>query len=567
MIESDVLVVGGGIAGCVAAIRACELGASVVIVDKTADIVRTGDAGHGVAFLTAYLDSGETYDTPEAFAQWYCTSADGLVDMDVASYVAVEPLPACLQLLESSGVNVQDPGTGEYERVGRAWAPGPIVVRFDGAEIKPRLTDRATAAGARVVGGVHISSILLDGDAVSGAVGVDIRTGEHRVFRSPAVIIATGSAERVLYNSPRHDPFNTYHRPYHGATGFMLAARAGAHLTSIEFLGSFIFPRGFATGAMALVEAGARLVNAHGDVVSGSALNHERSFGIGFVAGASREEIAGRLPLYLDATHLSRSEIEAAVRYISHDAPVLAEFLEQSQIDLHQDLLECEFFTGAWSATCSPKGVVVNRHCSAGVPGLFIAGDLATPSYAIAGALTTGHVAGQAAARHSREAGPPHLDQQALEAEHRRLAAPLLRHKAPAWRELERELQDTMTRYVGITRNAQGLKQALACLSGFAEVAAGLRADNAHELVRTLEVVDLQQFDEMMALAALERDESRFSYLMGHYRSDFPEADDRHWKGVATVVSRADDRPTVERQVFNPSWRATQLAAATGGGR
>src|ERR1035441_1482568 len=85
MIESDVVVIGGGVAGCVAAIRARELGASVVIVDKTADIVPTGDAGHGAAFLTAYLDSGEPWDTLEVFAEWYRSCADGLVDIGCCS--------------------------------------------------------------------------------------------------------------------------------------------------------------------------------------------------------------------------------------------------------------------------------------------------------------------------------------------------------------------------------------------------------------------------------------------------------------------------------------------------
>ena len=81
-------------------------------------------------------------------------------------------------------------------------------------------------------------------------------------------------------------------------------------------------------------------------------------------------------------------------------------------------------------------------------------------------------------------------------------------------------------------------------------MAGTLRAENAHELVRTLEAIDLHQFDQMMALAALERDESRFGYLMGHYRSDYPDRDDPHWKGVATVVSHDRGLSKVERHVF-----------------
>lgn len=566
-IESDVLVVGGGVAGCVAAIRAREAGASVVVVDKTRDLRRTGDAGHGVAFLTTYLDTGPSWDTPEAYAQWYCNSSDGLVDMAVAADVAVAPLPACIELLESCGVGLRDAQTGEHVRVQRMWTPGPIVARFDGSDLKPRLTERALATGATAIGGVHISSIMAVDGGVTGAVGFDIRSGEHCVFAAPAVIVAAGNAERVMYNSPRRDPFNTYHRPYHGATGFALAGRAGSGAASLEFLGSFLFPRGFATGAMGnLLEAGGRLVNAHGDTIADLSTGPgEREFGFGVVGLAGREVLAGRGPIFLDCTALSRAELDDVMSYVAFDAPLFHEFLEQSDIDLSRDLLEMEFFSSTWSATSSPKGVVVDRRCGAGLPGLFVAGDLATPAYALAGALTTGYVAGHAAAEHSRDAGRVTPDPEALSAEHERLTAPLQRRSGPTWQEFERELQDTMTRYVGLSRSADGLRQALACLAGFAEAAGSIRVANGHELARAEEAIDLHFFDQMMAAAALERDESRFGFLMGHYRSDCPAPDDARWKGVATIVHHDGTEPRVARHVVNPTWRDEQLAAAGGG--
>jgi adenylylsulfate reductase subunit A len=447
------------------------------------------------------------------------------------------------------------------------WTPGPIVVRFDGADLKPRLTERALAAGATAIGGVHVSSILTGDDGVTGAIGFDIRTGEHCVFEAPAVIVAAGNAERVLYNSPRRDAFNTYHRPYHGATGFALAARAGADAANLEFLGSFLFPRGFATGAMGnLLEAGARLVNAHGDLVADRRTGPgEREFGFGVVALAGREVLAGRGPLFLDCTALSRAQLDDVMSYVSFDAPLFPEFLEQSGIDLTQDPLEMEFFTGTWSATSSPKGVVVDRRCAAGAPGLFVAGDLATPAYALAGSLSTGYVTGRTAAEHARDVGRVVPDADAVAAEHGRLAEPLRRRNGPTWQEFEHELLDTMTRYVGLSRNADGLRQARANLAGFAAAATELRVANGHELVRAEEAVDLHHFDQMMVAAALERDESRFGFLMGHYRSDFPETDDARWKGVATVVHHRDTDVTVTREVFNPAWREQRLT--TTGGR
>lgn len=559
--ESDVLVIGGGIAGCVAAIRAAATGASVVLVDKARSVRRSGDAGRGLAFLTTYLDLGEPWDTPEAFAQWYADIALGLVDMAVAGPVAIEPLPAVCALLEESGVGLRNPAGG-YDRVQRMWTPGPIVVKFDGADIKPRLAERAAATpGVRVAGGIHVTSVLRDVDGrAAGAAGFDVRSCELRTFRAGAVIIATGNAERVLFNSPRRDPFNTYHRPYHGATGFALAAKAGATAANLEFLGTFLFPRGFATGAMGnLLEAGGVLVNGNGERIADLPdVPHERWFGHGIVGKTAAEARAGRGPVYIDCTGLDPAILADLDSYISYDAPLFREWLAQSGIDLARHPVEFELFNGVWSATGSPKGVVVDADCQTGTPGLFAAGDLATPAYALAGSLTSGYVAGPAAAAYAREAGPAQPEPAALAAEHDRVLAPLRRRTGTGWREFERELQYVMTTYVGMDRNALGLRQALADLTGFAAAEDELVAGNGHELMRVHEATELRLFDELMTAAALARDETRFSFLMGHHRTDRPEPDDQRWAGVAVQVSYDGKRPVVERTVPTPGWRPSR---------
>ena len=566
-IESDVLIVGGGIAGCVAATRAARAGASVVVVDKVRSVRRSGDAGRGLGFLTTYLDLGEEWDTPEAFARWYCDIALGLVDMDVVWPLAIEPVPAMMRLVEEAGVPLRNPD-GSYERVSRMWTPGPIVVKFDGEHIKPLLTEQAeNTPGTRFVGGVHVTSLLQDASGrVVGAAGFDIRSSEFVTFRAGATIIATGNAERVIFNSPRRDAFNTYHRPYHGATGFALAARAGATAQNIEFLGTFLFPRGFASGSMGnLLEAGGRLVNGNGDLIADLPdTAGDRKFGHGIVAKAAAEARAGRGPIYIDCTHLPAETLADIGSYISYDAPLFREFMEQSGIDLARHPVEFELFNGAWAATGSPKGVVVDRNGQTAVPGLFAAGDLSTPNYALTGSLTTGFVAGAEAARYAKQNGSPPLDEAAVGAERERTLAPLNRGHGVHWREFERELQDLMTKYVGMDRNAIGLKQAAHYLTAFADAEGQVRADNGHELMRAHEAFDLRLFDEMMTAAATERDETRFSFLMGHHRTDKPEPDDETWTGVALDVSHDGERPVLKRVVPTPSWREQRLAVGRG---
>ena len=435
-------------------------------------------------------------------------------------------------------------------------------LKFEGEHFKPRLSARVQSTpGVRVVGGTHVTSVLLDrtGAAV-GVAGFDVRSCEFETFRAGAVVLAAGNAERVIFNSPARTPFNTYHVPYHGATGFALAARAGAVAANLEFLGTFLFPRGFATGAMGnLLEAGGRLVNAHGDLVAAMPDTDERSFGVGIVGKGAREIIAGRGPLYVDCTHFDDDAVARLRSYISNDAPLFLEFLDQSGMDLQRDPIEFELFNGVWSATGSPKGVVVDRSAQTAVDGLFAAGDLATPAYALAGSLTSGWVAGRAAAEFARGADAPRLDHEQVDLERRRVLAPL-DQTGPSWERFERELQDVMTRFVGVARNAGGLRQALGSLHSLSELGSTVGAGNGHELLRSHEALDLCLFDEMMTAAALARDESRFSFVLGHHRTDHPVPDDQRWLGVAVVVGHDGQAPTVTTTVPTPEWRSERLS-------
>jgi succinate dehydrogenase/fumarate reductase flavoprotein subunit len=206
--------------------------------------------------------------------------------------------------------------------------------------------------------------------------------------------------------------------------------------------------------------------------------------------------------------------------------------------------------------------VVVDGRSQTAVSGLFAAGDLATPAYALAGSLTTGYVAGASAAEFARESGAPKLDPHEVAAERERVLAPLNRSVGISWNEYEHELQDLMTKYVGMDRNEIGLRQAATYLRSHGDHAGLAKAGNGHELMRLHEAYDLRLFDEMMTAAALERDESRFSFLMGHYRTDRPHADDETWKGVSVLVAHDGSKPVVSRTVPTPSWRSARLAEA-----
>jgi succinate dehydrogenase/fumarate reductase flavoprotein subunit len=539
-LETDVLVLGGGVAGCIAALQARAAGADAVLVDKALSIKRSGDTGHGAAFLTCFLELGEDWDTADPFVRWAVDLCDGLIDEQVFRKIGAERVPEVCRYVEGLGIPLRFPEASELRRVKLVWQAAPYSLMLPGSEIKPVLERHVRESGTRLLTGVHLTRILTSADGrAAGATGIGVRDGSFKVITAKTIVLALGSSERVIHTASR-DPFNTYHRPWHGATGYVLATDAGAEIENIEFLGTFLFPKGFAAGAMSnLLEAGGKLVNGRGEVITElPAETGERLHGWGLPGRATREILAGRGPVFIDCTQVSDAKLADLMTYIGYDAPLFVEFLQQSGLDLRKDPVEFQSFFSTWNATGSPKGLVIDGECQTRVPGLFVAGDLAAPSYSLMGAYSTGWISGRSSAVLARSAGPAEPAPGVVEAERERVFKPLGRRRGLRWREFENRLRDTMTEYVGISRTESGLARAGDYLSQSRAAVGDLEASGPHELMRTLEAIDLLSFDELMTRAARERTETRFAYLVGHYRADFPETNDAEWRGKVVRLRR-----------------------------
>jgi adenylylsulfate reductase subunit A len=132
---TDVLVVGGGVAGCLAATEAAEGGADVLIVDKAKMLERAGSVGGGVDQYLTPMNTGPEWDTPQYLLMHIPMLTDGLVDLDVAEQV-VHEMPRMLRKLESIGIDFTDPDTGDYLRTRVFGLPGTYHVNFDGRKFK-----------------------------------------------------------------------------------------------------------------------------------------------------------------------------------------------------------------------------------------------------------------------------------------------------------------------------------------------------------------------------------------------------------------------------------------------
>ena len=138
MLDTDVLVIGGGVAGCMSAIPALEAGLQVVVCEKGKVLDHCGSVGCGVDHYLTVMDSGPEWDTPEFLIKHVPELTDGIVDMAVTSRV-IHEMPRVLRRIEALGVNFKDPRLNDYYRLRSFGLPGTYHINFDGTEFKTNL--------------------------------------------------------------------------------------------------------------------------------------------------------------------------------------------------------------------------------------------------------------------------------------------------------------------------------------------------------------------------------------------------------------------------------------------
>jgi len=224
VVESDVLVIGGGLAGCMAAIRAREMGAEVVVAEK-ADTRRSGCASTGVDHCWTYIPEIHGPQlTVEELVRDHTEHAGGFVDQEIATYIASHSFERLLDL-ERFGIPIRNED-GEFSLIKKIHR-APTFLHFAGRDLKPKLTRQARHVGARIINRVMVTDLLTDGNRVVGAVGVSTRNAELKIFRAKAVIISTGNIYR-LYMNRSGVPFNLAFPPHETGDGHGMALRAGA---------------------------------------------------------------------------------------------------------------------------------------------------------------------------------------------------------------------------------------------------------------------------------------------------------------------------------------------------
>ena len=546
-LETDVLVVGGGVAGTMAAIPALEAGLKVVICEKGKVLDHCGSIGCGVDHYLTVMDTGPEWDTPEFLIKHVPELTDHIVDMAVAGRV-IREMPRIFRKIESFGVDFKDRKTGDYYRLRSFGLPGTYHINFDGTDFKKHLGERVRKGKATVLMRTMVVQLLVKDNRAYGALAFNFRSGEWFAIRAKAVVLAAGDVNRISMNASGL-AFDSWHFPYNTGDAQAMAYRAGAALANMESVEATLTPKGFSCqGLNALVSLGAYFVNKRGERFMYKYDKKGENARRAVIADAAiNEYLLGNGPVYLDCRHLPQDMLDRMEYTLQVDRYTLPAYYKQKGVNFREELVEIsvsELSIRRSGVYFRGSGLAVDVNAETSVEGLFAAGDCATVSGGIAGAAVLGHIAGEGVVARLRTTNGalPVIEPRVIEAIRAQSAQHLGRAGGLPWKQFEDETRRTVTDYVGVRRTDKGLRLALETLRALAQREPQLAADDLHGLMRVHEAKNIRQNAEIMAAASLSRCETRTG--SAHWRLDYPAPDEANWRKFV-VVERGADGPAV----------------------
>ncbi len=541
-VETDVLVIGGGIAACLAAIEARSKSLDVMLVDK-GHLGRSGNSPLMSGVLSCFDPEEDDYDT------WLknCVEVgEYLNEQDIVSQVIPETANVIRDLQSWGAEFIKKEGKVErYRSIGGTMNAKMI---RGGIQLMDAVRGEVIRRGVRLVERVMVVHLLTSdgeqptGGKVAGALGFDLRTGRVYVFKAKAVIMATGAVMPQRYRC--QSPFVL------SADGIMMGFRAGSQLKNLEFTlgGPSPADLNLASGSHLLFGQGAYLRNEKGErfMKKYDPVNMERAaknaLGIAVAKEYDRDYFEGRVPIvFLDARHLDGQAHEA----IKKGLPIYVRMLEKAGLDLTKDLIRYRITV---QACIGAGGIRIDKDRASTVAGLYAAGS--TGDHAEDGvtnvighgmeSAVSGRIAGRSAAHYASQAEKPIVKESQAEMLAEEMLQPLNRSKGIEPQATNEDI-GRIWELVSVLRNEKLLNQALEEIKELkTEKISKLWARDYHRLAAALGASNKVSFLELFCDFAMRRNESRG----GHFRVDYPERDDTNWlKWI--ICERAAEGPRI----------------------
>jgi succinate dehydrogenase/fumarate reductase flavoprotein subunit len=560
IIETDFLIIGGGLSGLMAALRARQKGNLDVAIMERTSIKYSGES-IGVDdhsdWRPEYYKSLIRHPVLKGFPAAAAAKRPkamgpnrlrgGQVSWDLAVAEAKNYAGALVTLQDIGVKMIEDDGTLKIRQENPIsgqphWhhpapdADGKIEadwILYRGTDLKEKLANAVQKSGARIFNHTLLTGLITQDGTIAGAAGLNIHTGKFLVFKAKTVLLSTGGIRRLYLYPYAPFPNNLFYSrsstANHGG-GVAAAYRAGAKLSGLEYL----YVRVVSAGVCTTSGAGGgwywHLKNSRNEYIdmwSAYSANME-------------EPPIERDVLTFDRGSPLREAVVGCYFTAATEYPRALKFHKLAGGMEKGAPVEVRPFLGG----ISHGGVLpVNGLAESSIRNLFVAGDAA---FGLGDNGTKAIVWGYIVGDHMREIVPGMKhgrfasDQiRQVEADRQRLMAPLHSRGDVAPLELEDYVRQVNMQYIGVRKIGPRLKRAgeimRICREQFTP---SLTAGDTHELMRALEVRDIIDLSEMHARFSWLRTESRD--MPSHYRIDYPKPDDAHWANTITTVENVD---------------------------
>ena len=525
-LDCDVLVIGGGTAGTMAALSAAERGAQVLLLEK-AHVRHSGALAMGMDGVNNAVIPGKA--EPEDYVAEITRANDGIVNQRTVYQTATRGF-AMVQRLERYGVKFEKDEHGEYA-VRRVHRSGSYVLPMpEGKDVKKALyrvlRQRSMREKIRIENRLMPVRVLTSEGRAVGAAALNSRTGEFVAVGAKAVVLATGACGRLGLPASGY-LYGTYENPTNAGDGYSMAYHAGAELSGIECFQVNPLIKDYNGPACAYVANpfGGYQVNSDGERFVDS------DYWSGQMMAEVKSEIdSARGPIYLKVSHLP-DETLSALENILHttERPSRGTFHANRGHDYRTHDVEMHISEIGLCSGHSASGVWVDEHARTTVPGLYAAGDLAcVPHNYMIGAFVFGDLAGTHAASTCAEVeAPQQLPEDQLRDAHELIYRPLRHPDGPPQPQVEYKLRRFVNDYVAPPKTAAKLSISVRTFDRMRREIADMGARTPHELMRAVEVSFIRDCAEMAARSSLTRTESRWGLY--HDRADLPGRDDSKW--------------------------------------
>jgi succinate dehydrogenase/fumarate reductase flavoprotein subunit len=529
VLETDVLIIGGGMAGLSAAIRARDFVERVTLVDK-AKVTRSGGSIHAHAYGAPASDE----DFESRLKEMVLRSS--YLGDQAWFEILLKETGDRIREMEQWGVLFEKDEQGRFKGDAIRGASKGSVILAHGKQVIEAIAKQAARKGVKFVERVAVTDLLTsDGQYptrghVVGAVGIHTRTGKFLILKAGAVVVATGLASPKLHYLGMDNITGD---------GYAMAFRAGAEITGLEFSPQAfcVWNRQFTgSGVGQFQHGGTKLVNRLGEEflykyegASRQYIGFEGHFDQGALCRAiAVENLEGRGPCYIDCTGWSREKFDKMRKVL----PLTMRAFDEPGVgvDLMKVPAEVTPMAALYGTSCQ-CGIRISTIGETAVGGLYAAGSAAHygggPSPQALGAVG-GYRAGEYAAKWAREAERNASSTAQAERLKEELLKPLQKAGGPTPDEIYYAVNRLVAGWeASLFKNGERMNQALAEIRRIArEDLPGMKAGDMHELVKAAEAKNFVLVMELYNVAALERKETR----MIHYREEYPYTDERDWR-------------------------------------